>query len=61
VGLVVALLLASVVLIAGALVIGSLSRLMREALGDEGIAIVFYGFTLITLVAVIRMLTPRDR
>jgi len=59
IAVVLVMLLAAVTLVVAATVVESLGRTLREALGNDGIAIVFYGFTLITLVAVLKMLTQR--
>lgn len=48
-----------VVLVVIGVVITNLGRSLRTALGDEGLAVVFYGFTLITLLGAIQLLKQR--
>ena len=60
VGLIVALVLTMLVVVAGGMVFLSFAHRLDEALENEGVAIIALGFLLITLVAVVKLVTRRN-
>ena len=53
------LLILLVVLFVTAIVLGTLSKMLRGALDDEGLSILFYGFTLIAGLGALRLFFQR--